>query len=107
MLDVIHFMFEADYTPTSEEAAKSRSAIRETIYPTLYNVPYRYALPKDNKTSGGGFGPANDIDLDVEDEPLPDPFSPRKREVKPFTPATTFNPDSAAPFGGIIDAPLK
>lgn len=109
MLDVLHFMFEADYTPPSEESAKSRSAIRESIYPSLYNMEYRYALPKSNeKLPGDGrFGVPDDLDLDVEDEPLPEPFSPRKREVKPFTPATELRQDEKLPFGTALDAPLK
>jgi len=107
MLDVLHFMFETDYTPPSEESAKSKSAIRESIYPSLYGTPYRYALPKDKNPQDGRFGVPDDIDLDVEDEPLPDPFSPREKVVKPFTPATTFDPDSKLPFGGALDAPLK
>lgn len=109
MLDVLHFMFETDYTPPSEEAAKSRSAMRESIYPRLYGTEYNYALPKTSERhpGDGRFGAPDDIDLDVEDEPLPEPFSPRKREVKPFTPATEFNPEAKLPFGSSLDAPLK
>jgi hypothetical protein len=107
MLDVLHYMFETDYTPPSEESARSKSAIRESIYPALYNTPYRYALPKDKTPKDGRFGVPDDIDLDVEDEPLPDPFSPKPKTVKPFTPASTFDPDAKLPFGGALDAPLK
>jgi hypothetical protein len=107
MLDVLHYMFEADYTPSSEEEARAKSGIRESIYPTLYKIPYRYALPKDKAPNDGRFGVPDDIDLDVEDEPLPDPFSPKPKTVKPFAPASTFNPDAELPFGGGLDAPLK
>lgn len=111
MLDVLHYMFETDYTPASEESARARSNIRETIYPNLYNTKYQYALPKNNRANGNYAGGlmtgANDLDLDVEEEPLPEPFSPRKREVKPFIEATRVSPDSPMPFGAAIDSPLK
>jgi hypothetical protein len=107
MLDVLHYMFETDHTPPSEESARSKSAIRESIYPALYNTPYRYALPKDKNPSDGRFGVPDDIDLDTEIEPLPDPFSPKPKTVKPFTPASTFDSDAKLPFGSALDAPLK
>lgn len=108
MIDVLHYMFETDYTPMSEESARSRSSMRETIYPSLYKYPYHYSLPKDTEHAAHSRSSAySDIDLDVEDEPLPDPFSPQKKEIKPFTPATDFNPESPNPFGRSLDPPLK
>ncbi len=89
MLDVVHYLFEEDSRYSSAEEAESVSATRTSIYGRLYGTTYKYKVK--SKSSGG---PA--------DYSFSDP-----NEVKPYIPPTEFDPDSADPFGGLLDAPIR
>jgi hypothetical protein len=104
MLDVLHFFFEEDSTSmSSAEQVEARDSVRENLYSTLYKTTYKYSQSKSRAV-------ANPEDLPFEDEePLPKPFDPLEvnKPPKPFKRATDFDPDSALPFGSVLDAPLK
>ncbi len=88
MLDVVHYFFEEDSRYSSPEEAESISAVRTSLYESLYNQTYRYKI-KSNINRGNS------------DYSYSDP-----NEVKPYIPPTEFDPDSANPFGGVLDAPI-
>lgn len=53
MLDVLHFLFEEDFTAVSEDHARSRSAIRDQLYTEMYGVPYTFKMkPPTNARNG-------------------------------------------------------
>ncbi len=86
MLDVIHYYFDEDFRYGSVEAAQLHSNVREQIFGVMYGRTYQYGLGR-NRTVGA----------DGSEE----------LTVKPYIPPTEFNPDSANPFGGVLDAPLS
>lgn len=86
MVDVIHYYFDEDMRYGSLEAAQLHSTVREQIFGAMYGYDYKYSLGKNRVTRSDG------------EEQL---------AVKPYIPATEFNPDSADPFGGILDAPIS
>jgi hypothetical protein len=89
MLDVVHYLFEEDSRYSSAEEAESVSAIRTSIYGRLYGTTYKYKVK--SKSSG------NDMNYSFSDP----------NEVKPYIPPTEFDPESADPFGGLLDAPIR
>lgn len=92
MLDVIHYFYEEDFNYSTVEQAQMTDARRIHVFESLYKTKYHYAAPKSaGKTSG--------VD-DLE------PFDPMNQEVKPFVPATDFDPESSNPFGSLLDAPI-
>ncbi|URP22169.1 hypothetical protein SEA_BIG4_85 [Microbacterium phage Big4] len=123
MMDVLHFLFEEDFTAVSEDHSHSRSALRDHLYTTLYGTKYSFKVPprKDAKgrTMGGTTaGGSNEFDYsDFEaafaaeqetfDARNSDPFSPRNPKPKPTASKAkfvsgdsvpvnqTFNPDEA------------
>lgn len=103
MVDVLHFLFEDDINRlTTAEQAEAIDGTRKLIYETLYGTEYKYASAK--KTTD-----FSELDPPFEDEDsIPMPLDPaaQSRSVKPFTPATKFNPESANPYNGVLDAPL-
>lgn len=112
MLDVVHTLFEEDNAFVSEEQMKSKLAIRDSVYTTLYGIKdfkYKYVAPKNAKTSQATAGMSATQDLDFgfpEDEDIK-PFNPREPEpTKPFIPPTKIDLDDVKPFGSILDAPL-
>lgn len=92
MLDVIHYFYEEDFNYSTVEQAQMTDARRIHVFETLYKTKYHYAA---QKTVGGGSG------VDGLE-----PFDPSNQEVKPFIPATDFNPESSSPFGETLDAPI-
>lgn len=99
MMDVIHYLFEEDAGRyTSGEQAEAVSAMRTQLYMS-YGKTYRYAVSSKSK-SGRTYMPKDASDdygfNDITDS----------GELKPYIPPTEFNPDSAMPFGGDIEAPL-
>ena len=96
MLDVVHFLFEEDTIAFSSEHFESREKVRNTVYQTIYNRPYKYS----NGSSSGDYG------FDKLDDPvntLPD----IQTETKPYFPPTNFDPEAANPFGGALrEAPM-
>jgi hypothetical protein len=66
-------------------------------------VEYPYAAEKQNNANRF----SNPEDFDVEEEDSSEEikiFNPKAR--KPYVPPTNVNPDSAKPFGSILDAPI-
>lgn len=85
MLDVIHYFFDEDMRYGSLEGAQLHSKVREQIFGVLYGTTYQYGIGQ-NRT----IGPDGEEDF----------------AVKPYIPPTEFNPSSADPFGGVLDAPI-
>ncbi|UDL15884.1 hypothetical protein QEH42_gp093 [Microbacterium phage Pumpernickel] len=108
MLDVLHYLFEEDFTATTEVHSKSRSEIRKVIYSKMYGVDYSYALDDPALRRGNIDSALDDDDEFLDYDPLSDvqPFNPReKKEVIPYTPVTEFDPTSDKPFMD-LDGPL-
>lgn len=101
MLDVIHVIFEEDYTnATSGEQVDAKNKIRKIIYREFYEKEYKHS--SSSKTDYSDLEP-EESKYDYSDVV---PFDPAKAERKPFVPSTDFDPDAALPFGKILDAPL-
>jgi hypothetical protein len=98
MLDVIHYFFEEDLRVESKEALEAISKTREQIYNTLYNRTYKSAVA----SSGTGYNVS-----DASGQNATAFSTPSADTVKPFVPATQFDPDSSLPFGEKLDSPLK
>lgn len=80
MLDCLHFLFEEDFTSVSEDHARSRSAIRDTLYNEMYGVSYTFRLadPK-GKT---GTRASNEFDYsEYEAMSNVEPFDPKKSDA--------------------------
>ena len=81
MLDVLHFLFEEDFTSTSEDHARSRSTIRTTLYGDMYGVTYRFKMaePKGRSRTGA----ANDFDYSEFEASLEaaEPVNPQKDDA--------------------------
>lgn len=109
MVDVIHFLFEEDSHYTSEESAKSRSAVRVSLYRDMYKKPYKYEY-KDSKkqstTYSYNYEPEGDLGTMSEEEDIKpfDPLAERKPDAQSIT---KFNPTANNPFSGILDAPFN
>jgi hypothetical protein len=84
MLDVVHYFFEEDSRYGSAEEAEAVSAVRSA----LYGMYYRYGIKSKIKSSSG------------------DNFYSDPDEIKPYIPPTQFDPESANPFGAVLDAPI-
>ena len=101
MLDVIHVIFEEDYTnATSGEQVDAKNNVRKIIYREFYEKSYNHG--SSNKTDYSDLEP-EESGYDYSDVV---PFDPAKAERKPFVHSTDFNPDAALPFGKTLDAPM-
>ena len=101
MLDVIHVIFEEDMTSVvNAEQVDVKDKVREIIYRDFYENTYKYKTTRKRQSAG--------FDNSVGDFDYSDitPFDPSSQAVKPFVPATDFNPDMQKPFGSTLDAPL-
>lgn len=103
MLDVLHYLFEEDNSYFSEEHMRSKEELRRVVYESLYGVEYKYKLAKDPTKSRNYV--EDDLD-NFDDEDDLTPFDPLKAPTKAYLPPTPFNPDSAKPFGTILDPPM-
>lgn len=107
MLDVIHFFFEEDTLRyQSGEQAEAASKFRTSFY-RLYDVDYKFAI--SGSSSGGGYANgggrkyvSSDAGFDFEDD-IP---GATNQAVKPYFPATQFDPDTGFASGGVLDGPL-
>lgn len=103
LVDVIHYFFEEDHVRyESSEHAESASKMRSRLYGDLYNREYKYAITassSSNGTTGRKYVSGSD-DSDYDEFAKTD-------QVKPYIPPTQFNPDSADPFNGALDAPIR
>lgn len=106
MMDVLHFLFEEDFTAVSEEHALSRSAIRDLLYSEMYGVPYNFKA-KSSNSRGPQVNPAgyNDLDSDdsVEDMDAIESFSPRESKAKFVDSSTVSVPEQSF---DMLDGPL-
>jgi hypothetical protein len=97
MLDVIHYLFEDDMRYSSGDEAKAQGKLREELY-KLYGKEYRYGTGSSTTTYGGrAYVPSDGVD-DLDVTPV--------NVKKPYGPPTKFNPESASPFGSVLDAPI-
>ena len=99
MLDVIHVLFEEDFTSAvSGEHIDAKNKIRKIMYKEFYDRTYTYG------------GSSNDYSEEPKGSQMDysdvTPFDPKKAAVKPFVPATNFDENSPKPFGRVLDAPL-
>lgn len=81
MLDVIHYFLDEDLRYSSGEELKLHEVIRKTLMVDLYGSTYKYGSAEG---SGSDLGP----------------------DIKPYIPPTEIDPDSANPFGSILDSPI-
>lgn len=89
MCDVLHYFFEEDNIRySSGEHLDAVSAMRHSLYSELYGRSYDYGV-KGSKTVGS---PLQTYDTSA---------------VKPYIPPTDFDENSANPFGGVLDAPIR
>ena len=99
MLDVLHYLFEEDLVTNTGEQLEARDRVRSSIYKEFYESSYRYSSSKSSSNHDYGF--------ENIDGPMGDIPSSSSTEVKPFFPATNFDPDAANPFGAALrEAPL-
>jgi hypothetical protein len=97
MLDVLHYLFEEDLSIYSAEHFEAKNKTRKVLYPTLLGKPYKYSSAEVS---------SNDYGLDDLDDPM-EHNQKISREVKPYMPPTSFNPDAPNPFGSALrEAPL-
>lgn len=109
MLDVIHYMFEEDMRIPSAEVAEAVSKSRSILYRELYGREYSYTVGSNKIFPGENIDPPLGYDADYDDIRPVDPAwdsSTMRRDVKPFIPATNFDPDAVNPFGTTLDGPL-
>jgi hypothetical protein len=97
MLDVIHYLFEDDMRFTTGEEAEAQSKLRVELY-RLYGKEYEYGSAKSGTTYGGRAYVSSDDVGDFDASPVD--------VKKPYVAPTQFNPESANPFGSVLDAPL-
>lgn len=86
MTDVLHYYFDEDMRYGSLEGAQLHSSVREQIFGVMYGYDYKYSIGKNRVTRSDG---AEEL------------------AVKPYIPATEFDPDSNDPFGGLLDSPIN
>ena len=99
MLDVLHYLFESDTDFYSKENLEAKDFSRKIIYKNIYNTEYPYAQPTAQSSSYEDFDYANNDYSSSQ--------AAQTTSVKPFIPATNFNPDSPNPFqGSLRESPL-
>lgn len=84
-LDVIHYYFEEDSNYATPEQAVARTKMRQRFYKNFYDKEYLYGISESEGENG-----LND-----------------SNSVKPYIPPTEFDPESANPFGAVLDAPVR
>lgn len=101
MMDVLHFLYEDDFTAMTEEHMQSRSALRDSIYNDLYYVDYPFKLKKQPGKSAGGN--ITDVQHVSEFESLDNvkPVDPKKANDPFRSPRTAADEKSKVKF---IDA---
>lgn len=110
MLDVIHYMFEEDFTYETDESEHRKTQMRKHLYRDYYNKKYLYGARRKPASSNSSSEIDDDLDLsnleEAEDLDI-QPFNPKNAPAKPYTPPTPFNENAEKPFGLDLDAPLK
>lgn len=103
MLDTLHFFMEEDLRYHSGEEYEAVNSVRSYMYENLYKTSYKYKGNSLRDSSSGGRQYVNqnaswdNLDLDV----------PGNQATKPYIPPTNVNPDSALPFGDVLDSPVN
>ena len=82
MLDVVHYFLDEDMRYSTIEELKIHGNVRKSVFEDFYGVEYKYAISTDSSSSASSDA------------------------TKPYIPPTEVNPDSPAPFGSVLDAPL-
>lgn len=105
LVDVLHYMFEADLAENMNEYAEVKDTYRTRIYEDFYNSRYNYAGPKSKKsTFDPNLPPLDDPINDIE----PEGFSQgAPKASKGYVPPTEFIEDAQNPYHGVLDAPLN
>lgn len=106
MMDVIHYILEADLAENMNEYSEVKDTYRTRIYEDFYGEEYVYASPSSRKSKS--FNP----DLPPIDEPFEGDFSEKHRdpvtkETKRYIPPTKFSENLHNPYEGVLDAPLN
>ena len=83
-LDVIHYFFEEDSNYATPEQAVARTKMRKRFYRSFYDQEYLYGISDADAGETSEDGTA----------------------IKPYIPPTEVDPDSASPFGAVLDAPI-
>jgi hypothetical protein len=105
-VDVLHFFFEEDLFVATAEEMEAKSAVRVSIYQSMYERPYKYEY-KSNRKNTSASGNSFDSSNYYEEDLVPfDPSEPPKT-TKSYVPPTEFSNDSSLPFGKILDGPLQ
>lgn len=99
MTDVLHYYLEDDMRYSTAEEAEAVTSYRTQLY-LEYGTTYKYGV-SSKKQTGKSYMPKNAS----EDYGFDDPLL-ASEETKPYVPPTDFNPNSAMPFGSLLDAPL-
>lgn len=99
MTDLLHYFLEEDMRFSTAEEADAVNSYRTQLY-LLYGKTYKYGVSNKNQ-NGRSYVPKNASNDFGFDDPLLD-----NTETKPYVPPTEFNPNSAMPFGSVLDAPL-
>ena len=100
MLDVLHYLFEEDVNFISPEQMEGKSRTRQIVYEKIYERVFEYGMTPspDYYDSPNEFGDAGAY---VEKKPY------TNSEVKPYIPATNFDPSAPNPFQGVLrESPL-
>lgn len=91
MLDVIHVFFEEDMLPSWEQGAQVKSAVRKSIYSSMYGTEYKYVLETERTNSFTADGVGSPTLYDEVPEGV----------VKPY-----FPPSSEDELSSILGAPM-
>jgi len=104
MLDVVHYIFEEDYTNIlSGEHVEAKEKVRTILYRDFYNTHYKYASSSKSSYIDDKIASEELTREDISDITA---FDPKKAPVKPYMPPTEVDETLANPFGRVIDSPL-
>ena len=104
MLDVFHYLFEDDNRFTSGEQVEGIDKMRTQLY-RLYGQTYDYGSNGSSGSQSGGRRYVSQNDFDFDSQPIM-PMDGKGQPTKSYIAPTDFNPESAMPFGNVLDAPL-
>lgn len=105
MVDVFHYLFEADHDYSTGEQAEAQTNFRTSIYRELYSKEYKYGY-RGSKNKNQMDSSKIDFDEPVEPEALVKPFNPRQNSptgiVKPYV-----RPTDPSALGNVLDGSLN
>ncbi len=114
MMDVLHFLFEEDFTAVSEDHARSKSAMRDALYNDMYGVTYPFKMKPPKGQPGRASNEFQYPDDDFSELDGVEPVNPRAKNAfeAPAKTKTKFVSAESMPilidtsFDG-LDAPLN